>query len=298
MKGVKKMGEIIIMTDSASDISEQEEKEYGIKILPFPIVIGDKSYLSRVDFDNEGFYKLMEENDDLPKTSQITSFQFGEIYKELADAGYTDIIYVSINKEGSATYSNAKTAAETFDEDYPECAGKCNIYVFDGIGYSGQYGYPVVKAAKMVKKGSDAKDIVNYLREELPKRRLYFGIYGLKYAAKSGRIPSAAALVGDALGVKPIMKIWDNEIVTAVKCRGEKKLLARMVDITLEEMEPNSEYQVVYGSDKPLKEELEARLKEALGYGPSDYFQIGAAVAANSGPKIVGVIFNVKRELL
>ena len=67
------MGKIIIMTDSASDISEKEEKELGIKILPFPVVIGGKSYLSRVDFDNEGFYKLMAENDDLPKTSQITS---------------------------------------------------------------------------------------------------------------------------------------------------------------------------------------------------------------------------------
>ena len=75
------MGKIIIMTDSASDISEKEEKELGIKILPFPVVIGGKSYLSRVDFDNEGFYKLMAENDDLPKTSQITAYQFGEVCK-------------------------------------------------------------------------------------------------------------------------------------------------------------------------------------------------------------------------
>ena len=52
------MGKTIIMTDSASDISEKEEKDLGIKILPFPVVIGGKSYLSRVDFDNEGFYKL------------------------------------------------------------------------------------------------------------------------------------------------------------------------------------------------------------------------------------------------
>ena len=82
------MGKIIIMTDSASDISEKEEKELGIKILPFPVVIGGKSYLSRVDFDNEGFYKLMAENDDLPKTSQITAYQFGEVYKELVEQGY------------------------------------------------------------------------------------------------------------------------------------------------------------------------------------------------------------------
>lgn len=292
------MGKTIIMTDSASDISEREEKEYGIKILPFSVVLGDKSYISRVDFDNEGFYRLMEENDDLPKTSQITAYQFGEIYKELVEQGYTDIIYVSINKEGSATYSNANVAAEEFDEEYPECAGKCNIYVFDGIGYSGQYGYPVVKAAKMVCEGADAKDVVNYLRDELPKRRIYFGIYGLKYAAKSGRIPSAAALVGDALGVKPIMKIWANEIVTAVKCRGEKKLLSRMVEMTEADMEPGSEYQIVYGNDATLRDELTEKMTDRLGYGPSDYFQIGAAVAANSGPKVVGTIFNVKKELL
>lgn len=262
------MGKVIIMTDSASDISEKEEKELGIKILPFPVVIGGRSYLSRVDFDNEGFYKLMAENDDLPKTSQITAYQFGEVYKELVEQGYTDIIYVSINKDGSASYANAQQAADQFEEEYPECAGKCSIYVFDGIGYSGQYGYPVVVAARMAQEGKDAKDIVWYLREELPKRRIYFGIYGLKYAAKSGRIPSAAALVGDALGVKPIMKIWANEIVTAIKCRGEKKLMSKMVDVTVDEMEPGSEYQIVYGSDETVRDELTARMTEKVGYGP------------------------------
>lgn len=292
------MGNVIIMTDSASDISEKEEKKLGIKILPFPVVIGGRSYLSRVDFDNEGFYKLMAENDDLPKTSQITAYQFGEAYKDLVEQGYTDIIYVSINKDGSASYANAQMAADQFEEEYPECAGKCNIYVFDGIGYSGQYGYPVVVAARMAQNGADAKDIVSYLREELPQRRIYFGIYGLKYAAKSGRIPSAAALVGDVLGVKPVMKIWANEITTAVKCRGEKKLMSRMVDITAEEIEPGTEYQIVYGEDETLKDELEARMIEKLGYGPTDYFQIGAAVAANAGPRVVGTIFNVKKELM
>ena len=291
------MGKVIIMTDSASDISEKEEKELGIKILPFPVVIGGRSYLSRVDFDNEGFYKLMAENDDLPKTSQITAYQFGEVYKELVEQGYTDIIYVSINKDGSASYANAQQAADQFEEEYPECAGKCSIYVFDGIGYSGQYGYPVVVAARMAQEGKDAKDIVWYLREELPKRRIYFGIYGLKYAAKSGRIPSAAALVGDAIGVKPIMKIWANEIVTAIKCRGEKKLMSKMVDVSAAEMLPGSPYQIVYGCDDVCRDELAAKMTEKVGYAPDDFFQIGAAVASNAGPKVAGVIFTVKDEV-
>lgn len=118
-------------------------------------------------------------------------------------------------------------AKNEFFEEHPEYAGKGTIQIFDGVGYSGQYGYPVVQAAKMAEEGKTVDEITAYLSDILPKRRIYFGIYGLKYAAKSGRIPSAAALVGDALGVKPIMKIWANEIVTAFKCRGEKKLLAK-----------------------------------------------------------------------
>lgn len=109
------MSKIRIITDSASDISTAEEQKYNILILPFPVTIGDKSYMSRVDFDNTGFYKLMEENpNELPKTAQITAFQFDELYKEQFDAGYTDIIFVSINKKGSATHDNAVMAKNEF----------------------------------------------------------------------------------------------------------------------------------------------------------------------------------------
>lgn len=292
------MSKIRIITDSASDISQADEKDLNIYIIPFPIVIGEKSYLSRVDFDNEGFYKLMSEYEEIPKTAQITSFQFIELFKEQYDQGYTDIIFVSINKNGSATHANAFMAKEQFFEEYPECQGKCNLYVYDGVGYSGQYGYPVMVAARMAQDNKDISEVVSYLDRELPKRRIYFGIYGLKYAAKSGRIPSAAALVGDALGVKPIMKIWANEIVTAAKCRGEKKLIAKMADMTVEDMEPGSEYQIVYGCDEGCRDELIAKMTEKLGYGPTDMFQIGAAIAANAGPKVAGTIFNVKSELL
>ena len=53
------MGKIQIMTDSASDISYADEKKYNISVIPFPITLGDKTYTSRVDFDNEQFFSLM-----------------------------------------------------------------------------------------------------------------------------------------------------------------------------------------------------------------------------------------------
>ena len=100
--------------------------------------------------------------------------------------------------------------------------------------------------------------------------------------------------VGDKLNIKPIMKIWDHEITTAGKCRGEKKVVTKIVEKTIEEMEPGSPYQVVYGSERSYCDEMIEKMTEKLGYGPVDCYQVGAAVAANAGPKVVGVIFDRK----
>lgn len=292
------MGKIRIITDSASDITAQEEKKYNIHIIPFPVTIGDKSYMSRVDFDNQGFYELMEEYpDEIPKTAQITSFQFEEIMKQQFEEGYTDLIFVSINAKASATNGNAIMAANQLMEDYPEYRENHSISVFDGVGYTGMYGELCINAAKMAQENKSVEEIKNYLSSELKNRRIYFGIYMLRYAAKSGRIPSAAALVGDALGVKPVMRICDNEIVTAAKCRGEKKLISKIIDMSLADMKPGSPYQIVYGNDEACLEEMKEKATEALGYPPSNVYQIGAAIATNSGPKVVGLIFSVKDEL-
>ncbi|MDO5147245.1 MAG: DegV family protein [Eubacteriales bacterium] len=290
------MEKIRIITDSVSDISFEMEKECGIDIVPFSVVLGEKSYTSRVDFDNEGFYRLMEQYDEIPKTSQITAYQFEEMYYDYFQKGYTSLILVLINSEGSATFQNAKMAAESLYEEHPECKGKLAITCHDGASYSGAYGEPALRAAKMVQEGAGSEEINRYLWETLKRRRIYFGIYNLKYAGKSGRIPSAAAFVGDKLGIKPIMKIWDHAITTAAKCRGEKKLISKIIDMTEEDMVPGSEYQLVYGSDISCREELEQKITERLGYGPTGYYQIGAAVAANSGPKVVGTIFQSKEE--
>ncbi|MBP3459303.1 MAG: DegV family protein [Lachnospiraceae bacterium] len=288
------MEKIRIITDSASDIDYENEKNLDIKILPFQVALGDKSYTSRVDFDNDGFYELMAQYDEIPKTSQITPFEFQELYLEEAKAGYTDIILVLINSHGSATYGNSLMAKDLFFEEHPEYEGKLNIYNIDGKGYSALYGEPVVNAARMIKEGSAAADIAAYLKESIDTRRIYFGMYTLRYAGKSGRIPSAAAFVGDRLNLKPIMKISDNEITTGAKVRGESKLIPKIVDMCLADMKPGTPYEVIYGSDTHAKEEIEAMMREKVGYGPAGYYQIGAAIAANAGPKTVGLCFDLK----
>ncbi len=290
------MRKIQIMTDSASDISSADEQKHSIAVIPFPITLGDRTYTSRVDFNNQQFYDLMAQFDEIPKTAQITPFQFQEIYLQQAQAGVTDLILVLINSKGSSTYDNSVQAINLFYEEYPQYRDCFHVHSFDGMGYNAMYGAPVVRAAQMCAEGASLEEILTYLTDILPKRQIYFGIYDLKYAAKSGRIPTAAAFVGTALNMKPVMKIFDRSITTAAKCRGERKLVEKVAQMSLADMEPGTPYELVYGNDAACLEELRWLMVQQLGREPVASYQIGAAVAANAGPKVVGVAFTRKAD--
>ena len=289
------MSKIRLITDSASDVSERNEKKYNIKVLPFNVTMGNKSYVSRVDFNNDKFYEMMDAYDGLPLTSQYTAFQFEEVYGELYREGVTDIICVLINSQGSATYNNSLMARDSFFENNPDAVGNLNITSIDSRTYTGGYGYPVVEAAKMIERGENADAVIEYINHWVENCTILFAPYSLKYARKSGRIPSAAAFVGDALGLKPIMRIFDHVISTDTKVRGEKSIITTIVQMTAGEIEPQTPYCVVYGNDSAVRDDLARAMTQKLGYPPDDFYQIGAAIAVNAGPRVVGVVFKKKR---
>ncbi len=286
------MPNTIIITDSASDISTENERRYAdtLRILPFPIIMGNRSYLSRIDFDNEQFYQMLETFDGFPSTSQLTAFEFEELYGKLAE-DHSDAIFLLINSEGSATYSNAVLARKTFFEAHPELDGRFRVHLIDGASYTGAYGYAAVEAARMAEEGVSADEIVRFAQDWVDRCVIYFGMYSLKYASKSGRIPSAAAFVGEAIGLKAIMRIYDHAITTAAKVRGEKNIIPTVLEKTLAEQESGSPYCIVYGSDAAARDAMAAAMTETVGYPPVECYQIGAAIACNAGSRVVGVIF-------
>lgn len=288
------MAKIKIVTDSASDIPLKHEDLYDIEVLPFKITLGDETYTSRMDFDNAQFYEMMEDADDIPSTEAITSFEFGELYYDLFDQGYTDIIYVSVNSEGSETYYNAVQAKDQFFEENTDATGKFNIYCIDSKTYSAGYGYAVKEAAKMADNGRSAPDIVKFLRDWFEKCVTYFGLYSLKYARKSEIIDFDSVFMGELIGFRPIMEIRNKEISTEATVRREGAIVPFLSELCTEEIENGSPYCIIYGNDSDVRDELAALLTKALGYAPADSYQIGAAVATHAGYEAVGVVFKSK----
>ena len=89
------------------------------------------------------------------------------------------------------------------------------------------------------------------------------------------------------------MKIFDHEITTAAKARGEQRLISMVADLVVRDIVPGTPYQLIYGAVVEDMEKLRLALTERLGYGPTGAYQIGAAIAANAGPRAVGVSFDI-----
>lgn len=105
---------LAIVTDSSCDIPQELAEKYGIDIIDFPINLDGKEYYERHDLTLDEFYELMRQAQGVPTTAAITMLQWQEVYEKYADEGYTDVLHVSINSNGSSTYANAMQAAKTW----------------------------------------------------------------------------------------------------------------------------------------------------------------------------------------
>ncbi len=288
------MSKIMILTDSCCDLSKETIEELGITVLPFELSVGGQTFREIFDKSTQEVYDLMATTDEIPKHSQISPLTFEETYKSIYDKGYTDIICVSINSQGSGTFNNANIAKNNFFENNPDA--KLRIFNVDSKCYTIFYGYPIMEAVKKIRRGAEAEEIVAYLEDWFNVCGIYAVPYNLKYARKSGRISAAAAFAGELLGLKPIILFADGTTETVDKIRGEKNIVSKLVDCVEKNMTPQTPYIMVHGRDNALAKEVEKEIIKRTGRKAELYNPIGAVVAANIGPDLVGVLVRRKNK--
>ncbi len=273
--------------DTASDIDLKVAQKYDIHLLPMTITMNQKEYKEAYDFTKEEFYDLLPEGDEIPTTAQIPPFEFLDAIKAAYKDDVTDLIIVTINAKASSTNNSAQLARQMFYNDMPDC--KMKITVVDSGTYSYCYGYPVLMAAKMAKDGKPCEIILNYLEDWFSRLEVYFTVFDLKYAKKSGRIGGAAAIAGELLGIKPIMSLTGGDSVTAQKVRGLNKAMDVLCNIAEERIGADKKYIILHGKNDG-KDFLKLA-KDALKEKPVETALIGPCIVVNAGPEVYGIAF-------
>ena len=285
------MARVKFITDSASDIPVSLREELNIQVLPFPIVMGDRELADGFDFTPDEFYGMLLSAPQVPTHAALNPFLFTEAFEQAWKEGYTDLIHTSINSKGSATCSNAFQARGDFYRDHPEAEGTFHIHIIDALNYTMGYGWAVVQGARMAAEGTEPQVVADYIQDWVDHVHVVFAPLDLRFAKKSGRVSAAAAFVGEALGLKPIMTFINGESKILAKVRGEKAVVSKLAEMCGAERKAGTPYLMIQGNNQEQSGRLLDQCRQELGEEPALSYQIGGVIAINAGPNLIGVIY-------
>lgn len=278
------MANITIITDSASDISQNNNK--GVTVLPMTITFGEENYEDGVSLTPDSFYMKLIESSALPKTSQVSPYAFGQAYENaLKSADY--VIVITLSSKLSGTYQSACIAADDYDG---------RVFVIDSENVTVGEQILIDYALSLIDKGIEVNTIVSQLNTMKKRIRLVALLDTLEYLKKGGRISSGAAFLGNVLSIKPVIAIVDGEVSFLGKARGSKQgnnFLIQQVD-TYGGIDYSLPVLLGYTGcstvlmDKYIKDS--SSLWESRIPVP-DIIQVGATIGTHIGPGGIAVAF-------
>ena len=284
---------IKLSTDSTGDIPFDLRNELGISVLPITIIMEDQTeYQDSYDITPDEFYPMLNACEKLPISSQVTPLMYEELYTRTWKDGYDALIHTTINSGGSASWQSAVHMRDVFFESHPEAQGKFDIRIIDSRNYSMGYGLAVVQAAQMVKDGAGVQEIVDFIQDWVDHVRVVFVPLNLRFVKKSGRVSAAAAFIGDAVGLKPIITFEKGESKILSKVRGAKKVISTVVDMVASEIRSGTPYALATGCNPEQNDLFRAACTQRLGV-PDIEYQLGCVITINSGPDAIGIIYRV-----
>ena len=128
---------IAISTESTLDLPKELQKEYDITVVPFTVILGDKSGYDG-DITAEEIFEYVDQTGVLPKTSAVNEFQYDKHFTKLLK-DHDAVIHISLSSGISSACENAKKAASILK----------NVYVIDSQSLSTGIALLAIYARKL-----------------------------------------------------------------------------------------------------------------------------------------------------
>ena len=210
------------VTDSTSDIPTHLAEQYGIEIIPVLVNINGKSYVDGLDISREEFYTRLPAMRHAPTTSSPSVGSFQQRYEKLLTAGADSIISIHPPNALSGIFNAARLAAQEFG---------LRVTVLDSGQLSLGLGYQVILAAEAAARGAMCADVLSLVESVRARVRLTALLDTIEYVRRSGRVSWAAAMLGGALRLQPLIGLRFGIVQRLGQARTRLQGIHRLVEM-------------------------------------------------------------------
>jgi DegV family protein with EDD domain len=275
---------VAVVTDSTAYLPQAVVEKHGIEVVPLYVVLAGRSGREGTEISPADVAAALSSRGQSVSTSRPTPGDFVAAYRHCLDVGATRIVSIHLSAHLSSTSDAARLAASQVGEHL--------VTVVDSRSTAMGLGFPVLAAARAATEGADAAAVAEVALDTAAATRTFFMVDTLEHLRRGGRIGSAAALLGTALAVKPVLHVRDGRVVPLEKVRTTARAINRLVQHALEvagDLPVSVAVHHLAAADRAerLAADLRRQLPELVELHVSE---IGAAIGAHVGPGAVGVV--------
>ena len=275
---------VCVVTDSTASLPSGVADGRGIRVVPLEVRLGGRVGREGVDIDTAAVAAALADPRTDVQTSRPSPAQFAACYRAALAGGAGSVVSVHLSRELSGTWDAARLAAQEVGPD--------RVRVVDSRAAAMGLGFAVLAAADAADAGASGADVEAAAADVAARCRLFFSVDTLERLRRGGRIGTAAALLGTALAVKPLLHVVQGRIMPLEKVRTTARAAQRLVDLAARAAGDGPVDLAVHHLGAAARaDEVAARLRERVPAAARLLVsELGAVIGAHVGLGVLGVV--------
>ncbi len=285
-----------LFCDSNCELWHTKVKELKLNLIRMPYVMdsGEEIFYDMGEqHDFKGFFEAMRQGA-TPKTAALNEYAYTEYFEPILARG-EDIYYITFSHQMSGTFNAMKNVIAQLKEKYPEreIRYKDSKLICMGSGLVTYYG------ALKYHEGATMDELDAYLDELIEHTAMYFVVNDLTYLYRGGRVSGVSKVVGNLLGIKPILYFnEEGKILNIEKAKGFKKAQSRLIEFMKAKGTELDKYKVfvLHADCEEDAKSFISAIKAQFGELDIELQPVGPVIGSHCGPGTLGLVFHAKEK--
>ncbi|GAB3298705.1 DegV family protein [Parasphingorhabdus pacifica] len=274
---------IAVVTDSTAYLPDGLADRHAIRSVPLHVSVDGVGTFAEPGFGSDELATAFERKQRVT-TSGASAADLARVYREVLDEGADGVVSLHLSRRLSSTWDAARLAANEVD---PE-----RIRVIDSRSAAMGLGFAALAASVSAAEGAELAGVERRATAAAEETTTLFSVQTLEYLRRGGRIGTAAALLGTALAIKPLLHVHQGRIDVLDKVRTTARAMTRLVDLAGEAAGRSSVSIAVHHLAAPERAEAIADRVRSTVVECEDCVvsEVGPVIGAHIGPGAVGVV--------